>query len=304
MTDDTASNQQKLVVKLEENAMDSLVHGVEHHLYGRRSTDWKYVILHVFHAVELFLKARLAKHDESLIYRKNGNTVGADEAIDLLVREAKLSLFQYAESQESGKYKLGGALDALRKARNSIEHKEVALAPKEVKKILAAAFVFLDTFVYEELGLSLKAELDKLDEARAEEFLEDGVEVDDIESQSTYRTLSMACLFYIQHMRREGIPILAPREKINYQYFTCEMCEEEAIAVPDPTAKYPRIAHCFNCLAEYTVHYCLRCEEPYVSFLQEWEKEVNLSNYPSWVNSVDNEADLFCELCSDWIDEQ
>lgn len=307
MTNETTSNQQRLVVKLEENAMDSLVHGVEHHLYGRRNTDWKYVILHVFHAIELFLKARLAKHDESFIYknRKSGNTVGSDEAIDLLIREAKLSLFQYAERQESGKYKLGGALDALRKARNSIEHKEVALKASEVKKFLGAAFVFLDRFVDKELGLSLKTELDNLDEIRKEELSENGVEVDDIESESTYRTLSMAYLFYIQHMRTEGIPISDPKEKwIDYQYFTCEVCDKEAIVVPDPTAKYPRIAHCFNCLAEYMVHYCLKCEEPYVSFLQEWEKEVKISSYPTWVNSVDNEADSFCELCSDWIDDQ
>ncbi|WP_414590486.1 hypothetical protein [Anabaena sp. CCY 9614] len=305
MTNKATSNQQKLVVKLEENAMDSLVHGVEHHLYGKRNTDWKYVILHIFHAVELFLKARLAKHDETLIYRKSGNTVGSDEAIDLLVKEAKLLLFQYAELQESGKYKLGGALDALRKARNSIEHKEVALNPDEVKDFLAAAFVFLDSFVSKELGLSLKAELDKLDEAREDELSENGIEIDDLESQSTYRTLSMAYLFYIQHMRTEGIPISDPKEKwIDYHYFTCEMCEEEAIAVPDPTANHPRVAHCFNCIAQYTVHYCLKCGEPYVSFLQEWEKEMNLSSYPDWVNSVDNEADSFCELCSDWIDDQ
>jgi hypothetical protein len=305
MTDEAASNQQRLVVKLEENAMDSLVHGVEHHLYGRRKTDWKYVILHIFHAVELFLKARLAKHDKALIYRKNGNTVNSDEAIDLLVREAKLPMFPYAERQESGKYRLGGALDALRKARNAIEHKEVALKQDEVKEFLAAAFVFLDTFVSEELGLSLKTELDALDEAREEELLEYGVEIDDPESQNTYRTLSMAYLFYIQHMQAEGIPISDPQEKwIDYQYFTCEICEEEAIVVPDPTSKYSRIAHCFNCLAEYTVRYCIRCEEPYISFLKEWEKQVDISSYPSWVNSVDDEADSCCELCSDWIDDQ
>ena len=148
MTNEKTSTQQKLVVKLEENAMDSLVHGVEHHLYGRRNTDWKYVILHVFHAVELFLKARLAKHDESLIYRSNGNTVGADEAIELLVKKAKLFLFQYAELQESGKYKgkykLGGALDALRIARNSIEHKEIALNPDEVQEVFS---ISLDTLL-------------------------------------------------------------------------------------------------------------------------------------------------------------
>jgi hypothetical protein len=305
MENERTSNQQRLVVKLEENAMDSLVHGVEHHLYGRRNTDWKYVILHVFHAVELFLKARLAKYDESLIYRKNGNTVGSDEAIDLLVREARLSLFQYVERQESGKYKLSRALDALRKARNSIEHKEVALNPDEVKEFLGAAFVFLDTFVAEELGLSLKTELDNLDEALREELSENGADIDDLEHQNTYRTLSMAYLFYIRHMRTEGIPISDPKEKwIDHEYFTCEMCDEEAIAVPDPTAKYLRVAHCFNCLAEYTVHYCLRCGDSYVSFLHEWESEINISSYPSWVNSVDNEADSFCELCSDWIDYQ
>lgn len=100
-------------------------------------------------------------------------------------------------------------------------------------------------------------------------------------------------------------PLLDPKEKwIVHQYFTCEMCGEEAIAVPDPTSKYLRIAHCFNCLAEYTVHYCLRCENSYVSFLKEWEKQVDVSSYPGWVNSVDDEADSFCELCSDWIDEQ
>jgi hypothetical protein len=309
MTNETASDQQRLVVKLEENAMDSLVHGVEHHLHGRRRTDWKYVILHVFHAVELFLKARLAKHNEALIYRKNGNTVNCDEAIDILVKEVKLPLFRYAKIQDSGKYKgqykLSGSLDALRKARNAIEHKEVVLNQDEVKNFLGAAFVFLDGFVSTELGLSLKTELDALDEAREEELLEDGGDVDDFENQNTYRTLSMAYLFYIQHMQAQGIPLSDPKEKwIDYRYFTCEMCEEEAIAVFDPTSKYPRVAHCFNCLADYTFHYCIRCEEPYISFLKEWEKQVDISRYPSWVNSVDHEVDSFCEVCADWIDEE
>lgn len=306
MTDDLALTQQKLVVKLEENAMDSLVHGVEHHLYGRRKTNWKYVILHVFHSVELFLKARLVKHDEALIYRRNGNTVGSDEAIGLLVTKVKLSLFGYVERQESGKYRLGGALNALREARNAIEHKEVALKPDEVEEFLGAAFIFLDTFVSEELGLSLKTELDALDEARKEELLEDGVEVDDIETQNTYRTLSMANLFYIQHMWTEGIPVLDPKMKwTGYEYFTCEMCDKEAIAVPDPRSKHLRIAHCFNCLAEYTVCYCIRCDRSYISFLKEWKKQVDISSYPDWVDSVDNdEVDSFCQLCSDWIDDQ
>jgi hypothetical protein len=39
-------------------------------------------------------------------------------------------------------------------------------------------------------------------------------------------------------------------------------------------------------------------------FLKEWEKQVDISSYPSWVNSVNDEADSFCEQCSDWIDDQ
>lgn len=311
MTNKTTStdHKSKLVTKLEENAMDSLVHGVEHHLYGRRNTDKKYVILHVFHAVELFLKARLAKHDESLIYknRKNGNTVGVDGAIDLLIEEVKLPLFQYAEkeTEKQKKYKLGGKLNDLRKARNSIEHKEVSLNPDEVEKFLATAFIFLDNFVAEELGLNLKYELDKLDEVREEEFAENGADIKNLESQSTYRTLSMTYFFYLQHMEREGIPILKAKEKwIDYNYFTCEICDEEAIAVPDPTAKYPRVAHCFNCIAQYGVHYCVKCGEPYISFMQEWKNEINLSSYPDWVKSLDNEVDSFCELCTDSIHAQ
>ncbi len=305
MTEETVLEQQRLIVKLEENAMDSLVHGVEHHLYGRRKTDWKYAILHVFHAIELFLKARLAKHDKYLIYRKNGNTINCDEAINLLIKEVNLPLFRYTEIQDSGKYKLSGPLDALRKARNAIEHEKVALSQDEVKKFLGAAFLFLDDFVSTELDFSLKTELDALDEAREEKLLEDGGDVNNFQNQNTYRTLSMAYWFYIQHMQAQGIPLFDPKEKrVDYQYFTCEMCEEEAIAVPDPTSKYPRVAHCFNCLAKYTVHYCIRCEEPYISFLKEWEKQADISIYPSWVNSVENEVDSLCEVCINYIDEE
>jgi hypothetical protein len=83
MAQQDTSEQQRLVITLEENAMDSLIHGIEHHLYGKRKSDWKYIVLHVFHAVELFLKARLAKHDEKLIYtnRKDGHTVSCVEGL-------------------------------------------------------------------------------------------------------------------------------------------------------------------------------------------------------------------------------
>lgn len=99
------TKQQTLVITLEDNAMDSLAHGVEHFLYGKRKSDWKYVVLHVFHAIELLLKARLAKHDEKLIYtnRKNGHTVNCSEAVKRLIDEVNIPLSGYIERRSDSK---------------------------------------------------------------------------------------------------------------------------------------------------------------------------------------------------------
>lgn len=158
MTENSISEQQKPVITLEENAMDSLVHGIEHHLYGKRKSDWKYVILHVFHSIELFLKARLAKYDATLIYtnRKDGHTVNCDEAVNRLANEVNIPLDGYVERQSNNKkYKLTGELGKLRRARNDIEHKEASLDKDEVSNFLGVAFRFLDDFVSQELGLSI-----------------------------------------------------------------------------------------------------------------------------------------------------
>lgn len=99
MAQQDTSKQQRLVIALEENAMDSLVHSIEHYLYGKRKSDWKYIVLHAFHAVELFLKARLAKHDPKLIYtnRKRGHTVNCVEAIKRLTDEVNIPMSSYVE---------------------------------------------------------------------------------------------------------------------------------------------------------------------------------------------------------------
>lgn len=307
MTDGDVSTRQRLAIKLEENAMDSLVHGIEHYLYGKIKTDWKYVILHVFHAVELFLKARLAKHDETLIYNnhKNGCTVTCAEAINRLVKDVKIPLCSYVEYQEHGKhkgqYKLSGELETLREARNNIEHMEASLNQDEVTKFIGVAFRFLDDFVTRELELSLEEELEALDDSRREEPLE---EDEDISKQESYKVLSMAHLSYVRYMADRGIPLHPKEKEIDHRFLTCEMCCEEAIVVPDPTSRYPRVARCFSCRSEYKVNYCIKCDEPYLSFLNEWKKGNSPAEYPDWVRFMECESDLYCEACSDWIDDQ
>ncbi|MDY6782117.1 MAG: hypothetical protein SW833_06125 [Cyanobacteriota bacterium] len=310
MTNETSPSQQKLVVQLEENAMDSLVHGVEHHLYGRRNTDWKYVILHVFHAVELFLKARLAKHDKKLIYtnRKNGHTVGCVEAIKRLINEVGIPLDRYVKYESNGsqkaRYQLAGELEELQQARNSIEHKEASLDEGEVKNFLGVAFRFLDDFVHRELGLSLSEKLEELDDIRWEEMIEAGVEEGDIPEQNSYQTLSIAYLSYIKHMSDRGIP-LHPKERVDHSFFACEQCGEEAVVLPDPRSD-STITYCYNCRAKYQGHTCARCEQTYIEYLGEWEKGDNPPEPPnleSLVNSGENDVS-FCEMCQDWIADQ
>src|SRR5919199_4160078 len=122
------SSDNDFVLGLEENAIDSLVHAVEHFVYEERDTDLKYTILHVFHAIELFLKARLAKVDSELIYkkpRKDGTrgTIGLEELKKLLRKEGVVL------SEQDNK-----SLESLREVRNSIEHYRAAFNREEVEK--------------------------------------------------------------------------------------------------------------------------------------------------------------------------
>ncbi|MGD1906603.1 MAG: hypothetical protein ACFB0C_11495 [Leptolyngbyaceae cyanobacterium] len=309
MAQQDISKQQKLVITLEENAMDSLVHGIEHHLYGKRKSDWKYIVLHVFHAVELFLKARLAKHDEKLIYtnRRNGHTVSYVEAIGRLVNEVNIPLDSYSECKSNNKkfkYQLTGELEKLRQARNDIEHKEASLNKDAVNKFLGVAFRFLDDFVSRELGLSLSEKLEELDELRWEEMVEAGIEEEKIPEQDSYQTLCLAFLSYIKYMSDRGIP-LHPKERVDHSFFACEVCGEEAVVLPDPRS-YSAISYCYNCRAKYEGHICARCEQTYIEYLGEWEKGDNPPEYPdlkSLLNSGEDDIS-FCQMCQDSIADQ
>jgi hypothetical protein len=352
MTQQNTSKQQKLAITLEENAMDSLVHGIEHYLYGKRKSDWKYIVLHVFHAVELFLKARLANHDEKLIYTnyKSGHTVNCVEAIERLINEVNIPLDNYIKCKSNSKreaqwkvlllfwwkgyckiqnnwhlkaalfdlwlisldkylasrkikYQLSGELEELRKARNDIEHKEALLDKDAVDKFLGVAFRFLDDFVSRELGLSLSEKLEELDELRWEEVVEAGIEKEDVPEQDSYQALSLAYLSYIKYMSDRGIP-LHPKERVDYSFFACEQCGEEAVILPDPRS-YSTITYCYNCRAKYEGHTCARCDQTYIEYLGEWEKGDNPPEHPDLESLLNSEEDVsFCEVCQDCIADQ
>lgn len=131
---DNSVNEHDFVLGLEQNAMDSLEHGVEHFVNEEKPTDLKYTILHTFHAVELFLKARLAKVNPQLIFTRNHYTVDYRTLIDRL-ENAGVNLSEQNRHD----------LDALRGIRNSIEHHQIQGNRRDIEHYLGRAMYFLDS---------------------------------------------------------------------------------------------------------------------------------------------------------------
>jgi hypothetical protein len=237
-----SENSNDFVLGLEENAIDSLVHAVEHFLADERPTDLKYTVLHVFHATELFLKARLAKTDPELIYeepRKDGtrNTIGWKE---LKKRLCKNSGVVWLEEDDNN-------LKFLQQIRNSIEHHRIVGSRDEIKEYVGRAMYFLDRFLKKELGINLKEQLDTF-------------------NNETYQTLAKACVFYVKRMQEHRIPLHPKYKYVDYNFYLCEVCEEETVIFPDPDSDDNTI-HCFCCQSRYSVEYCLRCPNVILSLI-------------------------------------
>ncbi len=209
--------------------MDSLVHGVEHFVNEEKPSDLKYTILHTFHAVELFLKARLAKVNPRLIITKNDHTIYYGTLIERLKKEG-VSLSEQDQRD----------LDALREMRNSIEHHQINESRSNIEHYLGRAMYFLESFLQRELGINLKQQLD----------------------EETYRILSDALQLYILRLEKakEELQLGARIDEIPYLYELrrCEECGEETIIIPDPTSHDNKV-HCFFCEARFFVETCERC---------------------------------------------
>ncbi|MBN3891046.1 MAG: DUF3644 domain-containing protein [Nostoc sp. JL31] len=270
------SQENNFVLTLEGNAIDSLVHAVEHFLDEERPTYLKYAILHVFHAVELFLKARLAKIDPELIFekqRKDGSrfTISVSKARECLEKEG--IIFSTVNKNN---------LDALQVVRNQIEHYRFSGNREDIINYVGQAMYFLESFLKTELEISLKKELDAVEEG-------------------VYETLSRAYLFYIKRMLENGIE-LHPRYKglDGTDFVICPNCEEETVVIPDPTTQDDSV-HCFLCHTSYSFFQesCLRCESISYSLqtLKPGEK-FTIQNSDDWYEHG------FCEICLEDIQDE
>jgi hypothetical protein len=160
MTDEviinTSPEQKQIKINLEKNAESSLIHGVEHFLKyqkEKKDIDMKFAIIHIFHAIELYLKARLAQEHFTLIFKEidrnidvKRNTVSVDVAIQRL-RNAKVDV---------------GDTDcviSLKDERNNIEHHELKQSENSLNNYVGQAIVYIEEFIKREKGKRISSVL-------------------------------------------------------------------------------------------------------------------------------------------------
>ena len=146
----------RLVLGLEENASDSLVHGIEHFLADRRPTDLKYAVLHVAQAIELFLKARLAKEHVTLIYTRPENARKADThtvACSMALRRLEAAGVGIDSETVVD-------IKAIVGFRNRLQHDRIAVDRARVTTVLGRGLRFLESFLAEELDMALRDTID------------------------------------------------------------------------------------------------------------------------------------------------
>jgi len=218
---------------LKYNALSSLLHGIKHYVDAlallkaslsippKLITDnFKFAIIHVFHAVELFLKARLANAHSLLIYSKPEHEINDDSytvGFDVLLGRLKnIGVILTKEEKDD--------LNALRKTRNSIEHHKIHQDIEDVKLFIGRATRFLEKFLEDELDITLKDEI---------------LKEDDWEGEETYRILSEAIHSYEERLQKtkeemqKYLPADLKDRFTDYEFVFCDTCGEETIIIPD-----------------------------------------------------------------------
>lgn len=233
----------RFVLGLEGNAADSLAHGIEHYVAGHGPTDLKYAVLHVAQAIELYLKARLAKEHTTLIYtkpedakEKKAHTVNCDTALRRL-EAVGVSIDPQTVV----------GIKELVSLRNNVQHHRIEATRDRVTSVLGRALRFLESFLAEQLDIALQ----------------------DILGDRAYRTVMDIIYAYGEKLDK------VQREMASYATnwddiaegggpeceLYCPECDHATVLVPDPRREDGK-AQCFFCGEVHEVHWCQRCEQP------------------------------------------
>lgn len=141
-----------------DNAKDSLAHAVEHLTNEGRDPslgDYKRVILDVSHTVELLLKERVGKIHPAFIWKKvddygdrDAQTIDTNQAVGRLLKLDGIILSPKALD----------TIKSCRRVRNSIEHYEFEIEPKEARATIGRMLSFIFTFSQTHLKIDLEAD--------------------------------------------------------------------------------------------------------------------------------------------------
>ena len=232
------------VIEIEDNAFSSLSHGIEHFLEDDSTENLKFTILHIFHALELILKARLAQEHPILIYTKpeskiddNAKTVYFDTLIGRL-KNVGVNL-------DDNRIK---ELKKLQSVRNSIEHHRINKSKAQVKDYIGRVAKFLDVFLEKEMNIILKEKL----------------------SEDNYRALADAIYSYEELLRKANdeieklLPCDDKERHGQYDIILCPTCLEDTLVIPDPRGNDSK-TKCFYCEEEYDYEACCRCGDAILS---------------------------------------
>lgn len=230
------------VLDIEKNAFSSLTHGIEHFIESDTTDNLKFAIIHVFHAVELFLKARLAKEHPLLIFTKpeceideDSHTVRFDVLLGRL-RNVGVNLGDFVPD-----------LAALRRVRNSIEHHRITATKKDVRSYIGRASKFLNGFLERELGMTLQDELE----------------------DDKYKVLYEAIYSYEERLKSalgaiEKLMSADEENRLKCKIVSCSECKEQTIVIPDSTYSGKR-TRCNFCMEEFYYTKCSECSKTILS---------------------------------------
>jgi len=232
-----------LKFNLFENGVDSLKHGIEHFI----KSEYKYAILHIFHAIELLLKDALRKIHPVLIYKdidkkvkEESLTVGFDS---LIIRLENFELIQRAEI---------ASLKKLQEYRNRIEHKEIKLDKEKAEDMLGGSLKFISKFSEEKLGVDLKDYVGKSNWEEIEEIIYSYDERLKIAKEKVDEALPMGKEALIS-----GVEVL-----------DCPYCGNETVVYDGESEE----TECFFCHEKVYIFTCDRCSTSY-ALMEEREEQ-------------------------------
>jgi hypothetical protein len=224
-----------LKLDLLENAIDSIVHGLEHYVKGKENAkNYKFAILHVAQGVELILKERLRQEHWVLIYEKvekpsTSKTVDFETAVGRLQSICSVALDKYIDG-----------LRTLRKARHEIEHYKVKLSEEEAAVLIGSNIPSLFEFLEGEIKTALQEHI------KDEETWQELLTIEYVFSKAITKAHEEIASVYSLQEKDQEYPMIVG----------CPMCGLQYIVIK---GKLDKEAKCLLCKHVSELRECMRC---------------------------------------------